>query len=109
MQSSKPRNGGEYIQYEVRLNDDGSVTCNCPGWIFKKKTETRGCKHTRHTDIARDAPDFYQRHLRGEQLPTVMPTGEQMMRAMNTRAGKRAAETGKDLMQGFGRFIELED
>lgn len=109
MQSSKPRNGGEYIQYEVRLNDDGSVSCNCPGWIFKKNTATRGCKHTRHEQIVKDATDFFLRHQRGEQLPTIMPTEEQAARAMGTRAGRAATVAGKDTLQGFGRFIELED
>lgn len=109
MQSSRPRNGGQYIQYEVRLNDDGALSCNCPGWIFKKKTETRGCKHTRHPDVQEDAKKFFEMHENGEQLPTIAPTEEQMVRATNTKAGQKAVVAGKDPMQGFGRFIELEE
>lgn len=106
MQSSIPRNGGEYIQYEVRLNEDGTTSCNCPGWIFKKKTEARGCKHTRH--VEEESKDFYQRHRRGEQLPTTAPTEEQLKRFQNSKAGKKAAETGEDGAAKFSRFVELD-
>jgi hypothetical protein len=106
MQSSVPRNGGEYIQYEVRLNEDGTTSCNCPGWVFKKKTEVRGCKHTRHVED--EAKVFHARHKRGEQLPTTAPTAEQLMRASNTKAGKKAAEAGESTTIKFGRFIDLD-
>lgn len=106
MQSSVPRNGGEYIQYEVRLNEDGTTSCNCPGWVFKKKTEVRGCKHTRHVED--EAKVFHARHKRGEQLPTTAPTAEQLMRAANTKAGKKAAEAGESTTIKFGRFIDLD-
>ena len=33
--------------YEVVRQSDGSLTCNCPGWVFKKKDAIRECKHTR--------------------------------------------------------------
>ena len=31
--------------YKVIKYDDGSYSCNCPSWIFKRG-EVRGCKHT---------------------------------------------------------------
>lgn len=31
--------------YEVRLNPDGSLSCNCPAWVFKKKGKPRTCRH----------------------------------------------------------------
>ena len=30
--------------YKVIMYDDGSFSCNCPSWIFKRG-EVRGCKH----------------------------------------------------------------
>lgn len=108
MQSSRPRNGGEYITYEVRLNDDGSLSCNCPGWIFKKNTSDRGCKHTRHPEVVANAQDYYERHQRGEKLPMEAPTAEQLERVKNSRDGKKAAEAGKNPTEGFGRFVELD-
>lgn len=105
MQSSKPRNGGHFITYEVRLNDDASVSCNCPGWIFKKKTDDRGCKHTRHPEVVANAQDFFERHQRGEQLPTIDPPAGQ---AASVTTAPRPP-TAKDQMQGFGRLIILDD
>jgi len=31
--------------YTVRLNEDETLSCNCPGWIFSKKPKS--CRHTR--------------------------------------------------------------
>lgn len=36
--------------YETTLEEDGTLSCNCPGFIFKKKGQTRGCKHTRQIE-----------------------------------------------------------
>lgn len=105
MQSSKPRAGGHHITYEVRLNDDGSLSCNCPGWIFKKKTDDRGCKHTRHEEVVKNFQDYYQKFLNGESLPTIDPPAGQ---ASSVTAVPRTP-TPKDQMQGFGRLIILDD
>jgi hypothetical protein len=105
MQSSKPRNGGQFITYEVRLNDDGSVSCNCPGWIFKKKTDDRGCKHTRHPEVANNMKDLFERHQRGEQLPTIDPPEG----AQSATTPQPTAPTAKDQMKGFGRLVILDD
>lgn len=105
MQSSKPRNGGHFITYEVRLNDDGSTSCNCPGWIFKKKTDDRGCKHTRHPEVVNNAKDYFERHKRGEQLPTIDPPAG----AQSSATTQPVTPTAKDQMQGFGRLIILDD
>ena len=40
---SKSRPG---VKYTTQINSDGSVTCDCPGWVFKKKGKERGCSHT---------------------------------------------------------------
>ena len=105
MQSSKPRNGGHFITYEVRLNTDGTTSCNCPGWIFKKKTDDRGCKHTRHPEVMNNFKDYFQRHQRGEQLPTVDPPAG----AQSSTTVQPATPTAKDNMKGFGRLVILDD
>ena len=36
--------------YETTLDDEGTLNCNCPGFIFKKKGQARGCRHTRQIE-----------------------------------------------------------
>ena len=36
--------------YETTLDEEGTLNCNCPGFIFKKKGQARGCKHTRQIE-----------------------------------------------------------
>lgn len=36
--------------YETVLYGDGSTSCSCPGWVFKKSAQDRGCKHTRQVE-----------------------------------------------------------
>ena len=33
--------------YTVLTHDDGTTSCNCPGWTFKRQGQERNCKHTR--------------------------------------------------------------
>lgn len=110
MRSSKPRAGGAFIIYEVRLNDDGGTSCNCPGWQFKKKDQPRGCKHTRH--VAVEAADFYKRFKRGEELPTVVPDAEmvQVIKNLGGELPKKKAETAAEKeADGFaGRIVEFD-
>ncbi len=39
--------------YEVQVYEDFSVSCNCPGWTFKKPGRDRGCRHTEYTERMR--------------------------------------------------------
>lgn len=93
--------GGQHVQYEVQLNTDGSVSCGCAGWKFKKKDEERRCKHT--DLIKEEAKDFFKRHKRGEQLPTTDPTDEQLNSARNT-GGNPVGDTSIK----YGRIIDLD-
>ena len=43
--------------YETVIWSDGSISCNCPGWIFKRAGRDRTCKHTRQVRTA-EALDF---------------------------------------------------
>lgn len=33
--------------YTTLLRSDGELTCDCPGWVYQRKGQERGCKHTR--------------------------------------------------------------
>ena len=33
--------------YETVLYADGSLSCNCPGWVYPRNGRTRACRHTR--------------------------------------------------------------
>ena len=33
--------------YETTLDEVSTLACNCPGFIFKRAGQVRGCKHTR--------------------------------------------------------------
>jgi len=44
-----PSSSGSTI-YETTLDDQGILSCNCPGFIFKKKGQERSCKHTRRIE-----------------------------------------------------------
>ena len=44
--SKTPLMGGVTFDYVAQLNQDGTVSCNCPGWRFVKKGQPRRCRHT---------------------------------------------------------------
>ena len=73
--SSQPR-GGQFINYETRMNEDGALTCNCPGWVFCRTKDKAGnvlnngiktCTHTRQ--VLDEADDILRRFRRGDPLP----------------------------------------
>jgi hypothetical protein len=33
--------------YETVLYADGSLSCNCPGWVYPRNGRPRACRHTR--------------------------------------------------------------
>jgi hypothetical protein len=33
--------------YEIVLRTDGSMSCDCPGWVFSRRGQPRSCKHVR--------------------------------------------------------------
>lgn len=99
VQSSKPR-GGQFITYEVRLEENGEIRCNCPSWIFKKAKAERGCKHSH--SVEDEAKKFFQMFKKGEQLPTVAMTPEQTQRLLSNPK-KTESDIGR-----FGRVLEID-
>lgn len=68
---SKKEVAGVKATYTVLLKSDGSLTCNCPGWIFKKKGQhIRQCKHT--DAVEKEAAGLYMKHKKGEFLGPVL-------------------------------------
>jgi len=52
---------GQEVKYEVLLYDDGCISCNCPGWTFKRKGKPRECKHTREMVVmANETVELYK-------------------------------------------------
>ena len=67
--SSIPRAGGKLIDYITQLEEDGSLRCNCPGWVFKKKGQERRCKHT--DQVQGEVKEIMRKYKAGETLELV--------------------------------------
>lgn len=68
--------------YQTILYVDGTTSCECPGYIFKRKrTQDNGrtCKHTRYVEMG--TADVHARakkdYGKGERQPVQKPTGRQ--------------------------------
>ena len=102
--SSQPR-GGTIISYVAQLNQDGTLSCNCPGWIFAKKNQERACKHTKIVED--EAPDIFKKWKKGEALPLMeeeAPVPAQSMQAAHATKVEKKEETKIK----YGRFIALD-
>jgi hypothetical protein len=68
---------GMKAQYQTLLWEDGSLSCNCPGWIFPKKNaktgeKIRSCKHTKQVlESSPSSKDIYKKWKSGESLPEI--------------------------------------
>lgn len=98
--SSQPRAGGQVIDYIARLNEDGTISCNCPGWVFAKKGQERACKHTRK--IASEAPQILKMFKAGEALPVL-----DLSSGSSGPTQPFVAPKGSNIK--FGRVLDLED
>lgn len=54
--------------YETLLYADGTLSCNCPGWINKRPGRPRGCRHTK--DLAPYMAEVLAGHLTREETGT---------------------------------------
>lgn len=63
--SSQPH-GGQVINYVAQINNDESVSCNCPGWVIKRAGKPRQCKHTRRIDP--QVADIIKQHRAGTKF-----------------------------------------
>ena len=54
--------------YETLLHDTGDLTCDCPGWIIKRKNQDRACTHTKKRHA--DSLPLMELFRAGQPLPT---------------------------------------
>lgn len=105
-QSSKPRAGGRYTIYSTLMYRDGCLSCNCPGWTFKKGEETRRCKHT---DEVYSESRRYLKLLKARQpLPRRPARGGQESQAPEVAQPKSPAKKQEGTEQEFNRNIEID-
>lgn len=99
--SSEPR-GGQIIQYETRLEENGLIRCNCPGWIFcKGEPAAKTCKHKKRVET--EAPDILRRFRRGETFEVI---GQEIPITSRSRSAA-IPETTTNTRARFGRVIEI--
>jgi hypothetical protein len=96
-ESSKAR-GGQIIYYETRLLPNGTLSCNCPGWLFKKTGENRSCKHTKR--VEGEVAGIMKKFKKGEALPQLEAIG-------NAVTGGREAPSQSASKIRHGRVIEI--
>jgi len=105
LKSSKPRLGGAHITYEVRLKENGDVTCNCPGWAFKRPGKARGCKHT--NIVGAEAQDIYKKYKKGEMLP-VLDLEPDIVKSASIASTLEATKGKEGEHYKFGRVISID-
>lgn len=107
-ESGQPR-GGSVIHYVTQMREDGSLRCNCPGWIFAKKDQPRGCKHTKLIDA--EATSLYNDWKKNDLSRFTVVVEVSTV----TAGGKAAAQPTPALPTGvvaalkpkYGRTIQL--
>lgn len=96
---SKKEVAGVKATYTTILRSDGTLACNCPGWVFKKKgQDERRCKHTDLVEI--ESKEMFKKWKKGEKL------GEPMVESVpisNAPSHKPVLPTTK-----YGRVIDIE-
>ncbi len=89
--------GGQKAVYSTLLRSNGDMTCNCPGWIFKRGDD-RFCKHTKMVEA--EGKKLYKDHKTGKELPAMELVG-----AGNINV---AANPKKESDLKYGRTIILD-
>lgn len=97
-QSSRPH-GGTIVTYTAQLNEDETLSCNCPGWIFAKKGQERSCKHTRKVEA--EVKDVLKAFKNGEELPLLVQ--ESGNAGFTMAPAQRASKEGR---LPFGRVVD---
>lgn len=96
---SKKEVAGVKATYTTVLRSDGSIACNCPGWIFKKKGQSdRSCKHT--SLIEDEALGLFKKWKKGEKLGEVVV---EITKVSNAPSHSPALPSTK-----YGRVIDIE-
>ena len=102
-ESSRARAGTPTV-YATELFEDGTVRCNCPGWVYKRK-DALGCKHT--DQVRHEIPTLLQMFKDGAAFP-VLPKDKVEIKTGFTSAPTKPAQPQDD--SGgirYGRKIEV--
>jgi hypothetical protein len=103
--SKQPLLGGSTFDYVAQLNQDGTVSCNCPGWRFVKKGQPRRCKHT--DAIQNEVPELMSSWRDGKTF-TVQEFSAPQQHHASVPAGTTSTKTLPQTSKiKFNRLIEL--
>lgn len=96
--SSQPR-GGTFVTYETRLEENGTLRCNCMGWVFQRKDKNTGeplprrCRHTDQVNDEGEVREIMRKFRAGEELPVfVDPTAPQIS-TIGVTSGRMSSAT----------------
>jgi hypothetical protein len=72
-ESSSMAVNGAVVKYITQLNTDGTVSCQCHGYIIQKKNSDganrpKSCKHTKAIEKAYDVKSLFKKWKKGEPL-----------------------------------------
>ena len=103
--SKAPLMGGVTFDYVAQLNQDGTVSCNCPGWRFVKKGQPRRCRHT--DAVQGEVPELMQAWRDGKtfELQEFSAPQSQVAVPTDTTSTKKAKPTHTKIR--FNRVVEL--
>ena len=104
--STAPLMGGVTFDYVSQLNQDGTVSCNCPGWRFVKKGQPRRCKHT--DAVKGEIPELMKQWRAGETFEVQefsAPQAHQKNIPADTTSLKKVRPTTSTIK--FNRVVEL--
>jgi len=110
--SSQPR-GGFIVNYETRLEEDGTLRCNCMGWVFQRKDKETGLpkpRHCKHLDLIQSEVAGIMRRFRAgeelEKMGTEVPAQTGPRRRLASEEEVQAAQRN-DTRIRHGRVITL--
>lgn len=108
--SSQPR-GGTIVDYETRLEENGILRCNCPGWIFcKGEPGVKACRHTRM--VIDESRDVLSRFRNGDTLEILneVPAITRTAGEAAPKVRREAAHIDNDANSRirYGRVIEID-
>lgn len=95
-ESTQPR-AGKIITYLTQLNGEGVLSCDCPGWVFKKKGQPRKCRHTRA--VEEEAKIIFDKFKKGEDLGGVIVDSTKIKTSKDVLSSRSAP--------GFKRSLDI--
>lgn len=103
--SKAPLTGGQTFDYVTQLNQDATLSCNCPGWRFVKKGQPRSCKHTRIVNP--EVSGIMEMFRNGETMPILeSPVPAHAPTAPTTEEKTSKPKHNPNSKIRFGRVIE---